>query len=1780
MGTITFTDATSPTTAISADLYGSYVLRWTGTNGTCSNSDDVTIDFNEDPTGLDAGADQDLCGTLTTTLTGTAHTYQAGSDHTGSTGIWTQVSGVGTITFTDASSPTTAISADLYGYYLLRWTETNGTCSRSDDVIIWFDPTPVITGVNEIICDNDFTNIIPQTTTSDAHFGIRYTWTTEDVDNIITGESPSAGNGNRIGKGIIQQLNNPDDSPHLVIYHITPWTIYQDSSLHCSGSTIDVEVLVNPTPRIFPVYPNTIQCDSTTTAILLQSPSTFTTGVVTFKFTATATGGVTGFTPGATGLPNGYTITDLLINPTDAPQTVTYVVTPVSPTGCHDGPSRTITVTVNPTPRIFPVYPNTIQCDSTTTAILLQSPSTFTTGVVTFKFTATATGGVTGFTPGATGLPNGYTITDLLINPTDAPQTVTYVVTPVSPTGCHDGPSRTITVTVNPTPRIFPVYPNTIQCDSTTTAILLQSPSTFTTGVVTFKFTATATGGVTGFTPGATGLPNGYTITDLLINPTDAPQTVTYVVTPVSPTGCNDGPSRTITVTVDPTPRIFPVYPNTIQCDSTTTAILLQSPSTFTTGVVTFKFTATATGGVTGFTPGATGLPNGYTITDLLINPTDAPQTVTYVVTPVSPTGCNDGPSRTITVTVNPTPRIFPVYPNTIQCDSTTTAILLQSPSTFTTGVVTFKFTATATGGVTGFTPGATGLPNGYTITDLLINPTDAPQTVTYVVTPVSPTGCNDGPSRTITVTVNPTPRIFPVYPNTIQCDSTTTAILLQSPSTFTTGVVTFKFTATATGGVTGFTPGATGLPNGYTITDLLINPTDAPQTVTYVVTPVSPTGCNDGPSRTITVTVNPTPRIFPVYPNTIQCDSTTTAILLQSPSTFTTGVVTFKFTATATGGVTGFTPGATGLPNGYTITDLLINPTDAPQTVTYVVTPVSPTGCNDGPSRTITVTVNPTPRIFPVYPNTIQCDSTTTAILLQSPSTFTTGVVTFKFTATATGGVTGFTPGATGLPNGYTITDLLINPTDVPQTVTYVVTPVSPTGCHDGPSRTITVTVNPTPRIFPVYPNTIQCDSTTTAILLQSPSTFTSGNITFNYTVTTTGTVTGYTTPVSGLNNNNLITDLLVNQTDVYQTVTYRIVPVSPLGCNSGPAKNITVIVNPTPRVIPVNPNLKPDTSICFGTATNIRLTSPTIMTSGVVNFDYSVAVSGGPGVVIGNTSPATSVSQGYTINFPYQNNSDTLQSVYFSIIPKVDNALCVPGRTVISEVKVHARPLQRIVVTKPLTCAGGTGLAALEAVISKGADPYHIVWDGPVGYHMVDSTNITNLSSGKYIVRVTDNLACTRKDSISVVPVAARAYISASIIPPGNYNLSCIGSTDGTILVSVTGGITPPYSYTVLKNETEVLYTGVFTNNLNLLDPNTFHYYSGLGEGTYTLIIRDLNGCENINRITMRVPPPVVVDFGLSLYSGGNNISCKGYNDGSAWVETISGGRGGYTYRWYTIDGSIPGVVNTDRIDNITAGTYYLEVTDILGCVTVTSVEVTEPEGMDLTGSEVSLSADSGYNVSCNGGNDGSISITITGGSGNYLYSWSGPGGYSSSTRDITGLRAGTYTCTVRDLNGCILTPSPEFTLTEPEPLTLQLTGSVSNDGNYNINCFGGTGSVSVLVDGGSTGNYFYTWTSSDGSGIVDGQKDQLSLTAGSYHLDVKDMNGCIISDDITLTQPPELTTTIVTKDITCQSPGYNNGSIDLTVGGGVGSYSYLWSNNETTQDITGLTRGLIKL
>ena len=402
-------------------------------------------------------------------------------------------------------------------------------------------------------------------------------------------------------------------------------------------------------------------------------------------------------------------------------------------------------------------------------------------------------------------------------------------------------------------------------------------------------------------------------------------------------------------------------------------------------------------------------------------------------------------------------------------------------------------------------------------------------------------------------------------------------------------------------------------------------------------------------------------------------------------------------------------------------------------------------------------------------------------------------------------------------------------------------------------------------------------------------------------------------------------------------------------------------------------------------------------------------------------------------------------------------------------------------------------------------------------------------------------------------------------------NIHVSCAGGSDGTARIYVRDGITFPYSYWLIRNDTDTLFTGIFSGNYDPFNATTFRICTGLMAGNYKLIVHDINGCETYRLATLNEPLPISVSFDVLQYNG-SDISCRGYSDGSVTLN-VTGGNGGYTYLWSGPDGF---TAATKDISGLIAGDYICIVTDLMGCIESDTVTLIDPPGMILEGSEVSVSNDGNYNISCHGARDGYIKQTITGGSGNYTYLWIGPDGYTADTKDISGLKAGVYSCTVTDVNGCVLTPQPSFELIEPEILDIESVSSVSPDGNFNIGCFGGTGSIDVSVTGGSIGSYSYQWGTTDGSGIIDGQEDQNNLTSGTYHLLVTDDNGCTDEDDITLTQSPAIETELIPSHITCQSSGFDNGTINLNVTGGVSPYLYLWSTGETSEDISGLTEG----
>ncbi|MEA1898950.1 MAG: gliding motility-associated C-terminal domain-containing protein, partial [Bacteroidota bacterium] len=404
-------------------------------------------------------------------------------------------------------------------------------------------------------------------------------------------------------------------------------------------------------------------------------------------------------------------------------------------------------------------------------------------------------------------------------------------------------------------------------------------------------------------------------------------------------------------------------------------------------------------------------------------------------------------------------------------------------------------------------------------------------------------------------------------------------------------------------------------------------------------------------------------------------------------------------------------------------------------------------------------------------------------------------------------------------------------------------------------------------------------------------------------------------------------------------------------------------------------------------------------------------------------------------------------------------------------------------------------------------------------------DVTNNTgvfnNLTAGTYFVSVNDNNGCGPVYSGSLPVIEPPAIFVNNIT---SSNISCNGANDGTITAVATGG-TGDLLYT--------LNPGAISNNTGL--------FTGLSADTYTLEVTDINNCGPVvsSNISISEPDLIVIN---TLNS--TDISCNGLQDGTISI-TASGGTGAYTY---TLN---PGgsTNETGSFTGLSAGTYNVSITDSDGCGPIISNEaiIIEPEALSLT--EIIT------NVSIEGGSDGAINITVTGGTGTYTFSWStmDGSGLAPAAEDQSGLTAGTYAVLVTDANACTIT-ADDYTVTQPGALTL--TGSVTA-----VACYGGSdGSISVTVGGGIT-PYSFTWSTTDGTGLIAGAEDQSGLTAGTYDLTVLDNNGATLGDSYVVTEPDEiLITSTSSTDITCYGAG--NGTISISANGGTGALLFVIS------------------
>jgi gliding motility-associated-like protein len=550
-----------------------------------------------------------------------------------------------------------------------------------------------------------------------------------------------------------------------------------------------------------------------------------------------------------------------------------------------------------------------------------------------------------------------------------------------------------------------------------------------------------------------------------------------------------------------------------------------------------------------------------------------------------------------------------------------------------------------------------------------------------------------------------------------------------------------------------------------------------------------------------------------------------------------------------------------------------------------------------------------------------------------------------------------------------------------------------------------------------------------------------------------------------------------------------------------------------------------------------SITLIQPTLLTQSVSSFVYQSGTNiscfgendGSVDLVVNGGNPTYSYvwSNGATT----QDLTGLVAGTYTVTITDL-NGCSIPSTITLTEPTLLTSGLVPSIFPGGFNLSGCNPDGAIDLTVAGGNPGYTYSWsNGSV------TQDLSALAAGAYTVTVTDINGCQTISNITLTqpPVLTQA-ISAFTYPSGS-NISCFGASDGSIDLTIGGGV-PGYTYNWSN--------GASTQDL-----------TGVPAGTYNVSVSDQNGCIITSTITLTQPPALAQTISAFIYPSGSNISCFGASDGSIDFN-ILGGNGGYTYLWSN-------GATTEDLSGITAGTYSVIATDANGCSIPSSFTLIQP--LALSQSVSAFTYPSGDNISCFGFNDGSVDLSVDGGSPGYTYLWSN----GSTTEDISSLAAGTYTAVITDLNGCIINSS--ITLVQPTALTQNISAFTYPSGT-NISCFGlSDGSIDLTVNDGSPG-YTYVWS----NGAI--SQDLTGLTVGTYNVTITDLNGCILPSTITLTEPPALNQGVTAftypsgTNISCF--GLSDGSIDLTVGGGNPGYTYLWNTGSTLEDLSGLPAG----
>lgn len=1105
---------------------------------------------------------------------------------------------------------------------------------------------------------------------------------------------------------------------------------------------------------------------------------------------------------------------------------------------------------------------------------------------------------------------------------------------------------------------------------------------------------------------------------------------------------------------------------------------------------------------------------------------------ITLTLTTNDPDGPCEATSADLNLNVLPTPNIDPKS-DLFFCNEE-----VINSITF-TGTNANLFTWTNSNTAIGLPSNGTGAIN-FTATNISTSPITSTITITPVNT-ISSTLCPGIPTS-FTITVHPNAQVNDITNQTICNGFSSSEISFSTANT--SGVTTYIWT-NDTPSIGLGSNGAGGIPS-FTAQ----NNTNSPLVATIEVTPtytLNGISCSGTP-KVFTITVNPEAQINTINDITLCEGSTTSAIAFTSLNTI--GANTYEWTnnntliglsASGTGPIPSFTTANTS--NSELVATLTITPYFTNNGVT----------CS-GTSETFTITVIPSPQVNPVTSETICNGETINSISFSTTNTI--GVTSYEWTND--------TPSIGLASNG--IGDIpsfaVNNPTLSPIVATITVTSVlqyNGVNCP-GVSESFTITVLPDAQVNSPLNATFCYASTSTPIVFSTNTT--GGIVTYEWTNNNTSI---------GLANNGIgnIPSFITNNTSTTPEVaTITVTPLynfNGIICN-GVAKTFEITINPNGQV-----NTISNQEVCNGTATN-SIDFSTNRTPGTTTYSWT-----NDNNSIGLPATGTGAINAFTAI----NNSLAPLIATITVTPTYSyNSINCVGTSEQFTITVNPSPVVHFSENNQLICSEEN---TMPVQLTSSTSGVSFNWTATVPVGITGAlTNGTNTIPVQNLINTTNEVLTITYQAFAITNDATACqgleytYLITVLPKPSISNETLLLCSEQTFNYASINGV--PNNTTIVPNNT--IYTWTVSNNPAIL---------GASNGSAPQINQTLTNTTAISQtITYTVTPSASGCMGTTftllitvlpkpdvLFSIGNQNICN--QDTTVPVSLSSTIAGLYNYTWTAnIPTGITGAL-ANGTDVIPAQTLINSTTTPLtityaafasfvnlgsSCTSnIATYEIMVNPTLTITSNVSNYNT---YNISYFGGNDGFIDLTVSGGSNNYSFSWSGPNGYTAITEDISNLMAGSYTVIIDD--GICEPRIVNFNLIEPNELLAQNTIAALQ----NLLCFGDTnGQLGITITQESVPPYNFELlynavsiqnltNSTNLSPIFTG------LSAGNYTVKITDANGVIKTLNSTLTEPSEIIVTVTSTPISCYAA--NDASINLTITGGVSPYTVNWSNLAT--------------